>query len=494
VNRIKYDLFIRVRCKIRTFISSLSIVLLLVICFEVHAQNQQIIVSKNAISVLNKKDNSFSVFDDSTYYWKIKSNGTKWEKHNLVFQSNEISFMEFEREYTPLGLTNGRILFCNKGVGTVYELLKDTIRRIDRSFDHRNQYYSTLFGYKNVVYAFGGYGLFETKNLFVSYHNQFNEWKQVISDRAIEPRMSHDYQLGENSIYIFGGYNKNDADISIEHKDCWEYKFSDRKWVKLGKLNVEFDNPVEKPDYGDCHLVFMEPFILRLDFKENKVIKYADPNSYSTSKAQLDTSGNHILLKYKYDGSSFMPEHKRDTRVVFSYQKTKDILTNKISEGQLYTPSATYINYLMVIVFFVMGVAFLVYRTRKRTKKVKQHKNSQKIINKNGLFNIYDRPVEDYFDGFELILLQKFLNAPEEYISLNELDELCNPDRKASYVSAKKRREKSLRIIKEKLAITLDINSKEVFIEIRDGEDKRIKKMKLNTLELLSDNISNNSI
>lgn len=482
---IKSNLFRYSYSTLKVFFNLLLISFLLLISIEIQAQNQQIIVSKNAFSVLNKKDNSFSVFDDSTHYWKIKSNGTKWEKHNLVFQSNERSFKGFKREYTPLGLTNGRILFCNKGVGTVYELLNDTIRRIDRSFDHRNQYYSTLFDYKNVVYAFGGYGLFETKNLFVSYHYQFNEWKEVISDRAIEPRMSHDYQLGENSIYIFGGYNKNNADVSIEYKDCWEYKFSDRKWVKLGKLNVEFDNPVEKPDYGDCHLVFMEPFILRLDFKENKLIKYADPNSYSTTKAQLDTSGNHILLQYNYDGSSLTPEHKRDTRLVFSYQKTKDILTNKISEGQLYTPSFTYINYLVVVVFFVVGGVFLVYRTSKQTKKVKQLQNSQKICAEKGLFYINNRPLEDYFEGFALTLLLEFLSRPEEYLSLQELDDLCNPDQKASSVSIKKRREQALRTIKEKLAISFDADPKVIFIEQRDAEDKRIKNIKLNTLELL---------
>ena len=164
MDKIKYDLFIRVRCKIRTFISTLSIVLLLVISFEVHAQNPQITVSKFAFSLLNKKDNSFIVIDDSAYYWSIKVSDKVWKKNNYVFKSNELSFGDFLSYYRPVSLNNGRILFCHHGVGTVYELRNDTILRIDRSFNHRNQYNSAIFGYENNLYAFGGYGLFLTKN------------------------------------------------------------------------------------------------------------------------------------------------------------------------------------------------------------------------------------------------------------------------------------------------------------------------------------------
>ena len=483
MNRIKYDLFIRVRCKIRTFISTISIVLLLVICFEVHAQNPQITVSKFAFSLLNKKDNSFIVIDDSAYYWSIKVSDKVWKKNNYVFKSNELSFGDFLSYYRPVSLNNGRILFCHHGVGTVYELRNDTILRIDRSFNHRNQYNSAIFGYENNLYAFGGYGLFLTKNLFVSYSNELNEWRQVVSNKGIQPRTSPKHIVTRDALYVFGGFNKIDADVYHEYDDCWKYQFSSRKWKKLGQVIIQYDNHAESEDNFQSQLLFQEPYILRVNIEDNIVKRYTDRDIIQESVGQFDTSQNNILLS----------EVVNNLKVI-SLNKTTDILHTYVDEIPFYTPKSSYTNYLLIVVFFVMGGAFLVYRTRKRTKKVKQHKNIQKIINKNGFLYIHDRPVEDYFDGFALTLLQKFLNAPEEYISLNELDELCNPDRKASYVSAKKRREQSLRIIKEKLAITLDINPKEVFIEIRDGEDKRIKKMKLNTLELLSDNISNNSI
>ena len=448
---------------------------LLVISFVIHAQNPQITVSKFAFSLLNKKDNSFIVIDDSAYYWSIKVSDKVWKKNNYVFKSNELSFGDFLSYYRPVSLNNGRILFCHHGVGTVYELRNDTILRIDRSFNHRNQYHSSIFGHDNSLYAFGGYGLFETKNLFVCYSNALNEWRQVISNCAIEPRWGHDYMVTDDALYVFGGFNKIDADVHQEYKDCWKYQFLSREWVKLGRVNIEYDSQVESEDNSQSQLLFQTPYILRINIEDNLVKRYADRDINVQSHGQFDTSQNKILL------SEYVDKMK-----VFSVHNTNEILHTFLNEIPFYTPESRYtIYFYFAAVFFVLGAIYLGYRNRKRKKIRSKFKNSQQIIGDNGLFYIKNKPLIEYFDGYALTLLTTFLERPDEYISLQELDDLCNPERKASYVSTKKRREQSLRIIKEKLAITLDINPKEVFIEIRDGEDKRIKKMKLNALELL---------
>ena len=475
MDKIKYDLFIRVRCKIRTFISTLSIVLLLVISFEVHAQNPQITVSKFAFSFLNKKDNSFIVIDDSAYYWSIKVSDKVWKKNNYVFKSNELSFGDFLSYYRPVSLNNGRILFCHEGVGTVYELRNDTILRIDRSFNHRNQYHSSIFGHDNSLYAFGGYGLFETKNLFVCYSNALNEWRQVISNCAIEPRWGHDYMVTDDALYVFGGFNKIDADVHQEYKDCWKYQFLSREWVKLGRVNIEYDSQVESEDNSQSQLLFQTPYILRINIEDNLVKRYADRDINVQSHGQFDTSQNKILL------SEYVDKMK-----VFSVHNTNEILHTFLNEIPFYTPESRYtIYFYFAAVFFVLGAIYLGYRNRKRKKIRSKFKNSQQIIGDNGLFYIKNKPLIEYFDGYALTLLTTFLERPDEYISLQELDDLCNLDKKASSVSVKKRREHALMIIKEKLSISLDVDPKSVLIEEREAEDKRIKKIKLNDRELL---------
>ena len=475
MDKIKYDLFIRVRCKIRTFISTLSIVLLLVISFEVHAQNPQITVSKFAFSFLNKKDNSFIVIDDSAYYWSIKVSDKVWKKNNYVFKSNELSFGDFLSYYRPVSLNNGRILFCHHGVGTVYELRNDTILRIDRSFNHRNQYHSSIFGHDNSLYAFGGYGLFETKNLFVCYSNALNEWRQVISNCAIEPRWGHDYMVTDDALYVFGGFNKIDADVHQEYKDCWKYQFLSREWVKLGRVNIEYDSQVESEDNSQSQLLFQTPYILRINIEDNLVKRYADRDINVQSHGQFDTSQNKILL------SEYVDKMK-----VFSVHNTNEILHTFLNEIPFYTPESRYtIYFYFAAVFFVLGAIYLGYRNRKRKKIRSKFKNSQQIIGDNGLFYIKNKPLIEYFDGHALTLLTTFLERPDEYISLQELDDLCNLDKRASSVSVKKRREHALMIIKEKLSISLDVDPKSVLIEEREAEDKRRRKIKLNDRELL---------
>lgn len=448
---------------------------LLLISFVIHAQNPQIIVSNSAFSLLNKKDNSFIVIDDSSHYWRINANGTEWEKRNLYFRSSEIVFANFLNDYTPVGLDNGRILFCHEGVGTVYELRNDTILRIDRSFNHRNQYHSSIFGHDNSLYAFGGYGLFETKNLFVCYSNALNEWRQVISNSAIEPRTSHDYMVTDDALYVFGGFNKIDADVHQEYKDCWKYQFLSREWVKLGRVNIEYDSDVESEDNSQSQLLFQTPYILRINIADNLVKRYADRDINVQSHGQFDTSQNKILL------SEYVDKMK-----VFSVHNTNEILHTFLNEIPFYTTESTYtIYFYFAAVFFVLGAIYLGYRNRKRKKIRSKFKNSQQIIGDNGLFYIKNKPLIEYFDGYALTLLTTFLERPDEYISLQELDDLCNLDKRASFVSAKKRRELALSTIKEKLSISLDVDRKSVLIEDRDAEDHRIKKIKLNALELL---------
>ena len=457
------------------FLLLISFVIHAHISYVIHAQNPQIIVSNSAFSLLNKKDNSFIVIDDSSHYWRINANGTEWEKRNLYFRSSEIVFANFLNDYTPVGLDNGRILFCHHGVGTVYELRNDTILRIDRSFNHRNQYHSSIFGHDNSLYAFGGYGLFETKNLFVCYSNVLNEWRQVISNCAIEPRTSHDYMVTDDALYVFGGFNKIDADAHQEYKDCWKYQFLSREWVKLGRVNIEYDSHIESEDNSQSQLLFQTPYILRINIEDNLVKRYADRDINVQSHGQFDTSQNKILL------SEYVDKMK-----VFSVHNTNEILHTFLNEIPFYTPESRYtIYFYFAAVFFVLGAIYLGYRNRKRKKIRSKFKNSQQIIGDNGLFYIKNKPLIEYFDGHALTLLTTFLERPDEYISLQELDDLCNLDKKASSVSVKKRREHALIIIKEKLSISLDVDPKSVLIEEREAKDKRIKKIKLNDRELL---------
>ncbi len=134
-----------------------------------YAQSESLTVSKTALYLLNKKTNSFLVIDDSTAYFTLKASAKKWQRHPVTFIGTNTNFQQFKELFQPISYSNGRVLFIYKGVGEVYELKNDTIRRIDRSFRHENQFNNSLFEHQNTVYAFGGYGLFTFKNIITYF-------------------------------------------------------------------------------------------------------------------------------------------------------------------------------------------------------------------------------------------------------------------------------------------------------------------------------------
>lgn len=100
------------------------------ICF---GQSQELNNIQSQRIFLNKKENSFLLFNDSTYYSEYKIAKGKWEKRPYTFQG-ECSFTEFQKEFIPLSMENGEIYFVYRGVGEVYGLKNDTLKRIDKSF------------------------------------------------------------------------------------------------------------------------------------------------------------------------------------------------------------------------------------------------------------------------------------------------------------------------------------------------------------------------
>lgn len=126
-------------------------------------QSDNLVVSSNARYCLNKKTNEFVVFDNETTYYTKTPTAKSWQQHAYTFVGDNTTFDAFKELYNPISLSNGRLFFVYKGIGEVYELVNDTLKRVDHSFKHENQFYHSLFEHNNRIYAFGGYGLFTLK-------------------------------------------------------------------------------------------------------------------------------------------------------------------------------------------------------------------------------------------------------------------------------------------------------------------------------------------
>jgi hypothetical protein len=140
-------------------------------------------------------------------------------------------------------------------------------------------------------------------------------------------------------------------------------------------------------------------------------------------------------------------------------------------------PAVTF--YLIVVtLFFLLGGIFL-FRFKKKKQKAVYEPEVKKIRLHNNQLYIGERMINNDLTLLEFRILMKFIehkNEPIDIIALNELFE----DETTSLAAQKKRRETTLKTLREKLAFFLSITHENVFLESRDKNDKRIKMFLIN--------------
>jgi hypothetical protein len=437
------------------------------------AQSERLTVSKTAIYCLNKKTNSFLVFDDSTFFYSKLAAAKKWKKQPFIFKGDHINFETFKESFRPITLSNGQLFFVYKAIGEVYELKNDTLQRIDHSFKHENQFFHSLFEHNNRIYAFGGYGLFTFKNILVYFDEVSKEWFEVITPIKPPERSAQFYQYKNGVLYIFGGGN-SDGIHSIFRYDCWAFHFKTKKWHKVGDINL---------DYYHLHLAggaykehlpytisFNYPSFQMVDIENNEVTDYENTSIQHIKFAFFDLTKKYLLLE------------KMSTNSMVLYTiSSAGVLTKKIGTTQFFeTKPNQHSNIkilllvLSVLVFLGLIIVFLVKRksNHKEIKKLTIRIQDSQIL-------IGNRSINNDLTLLEFRILSKFIELkekPMDIITLNELFE----DESSSLAAQKKRRETTLKSLREKLAFFLNITQEQVFLESRDSGDKRIKLFVIN--------------
>ena len=178
----------------------------------------------------------FTVIDDSTGCHEYNEKTKTWDFRPLTFEL-EVPFARFLTIYNLLHEKGSEIFFVDKGCGMVYVLKNDTVKRHDRSFHHANQFDGTFFLYKGHPHIFGGYGLFQYKNIITRYDINDKEWYTYdFSGSAPEPRTHAPGWVENNKFYIVGGFG-GDTKLRKSLNDVWMFDFKLLKWTRLGVFN-----------------------------------------------------------------------------------------------------------------------------------------------------------------------------------------------------------------------------------------------------------------
>jgi hypothetical protein len=435
-------------------------------------QSEQLIVPNNSPYCLNKKTNEFVVFENEHTYYTKPPSAKSWQQHAYTFIGDNTTFDAFKESFRPITLSNGRLFFVYKGIGEVYELMNDTLRRVDHSFKHENQFFHSLFEHNNRIYAFGGYGLFTFKNILVYFDDVSKEWFEVITPIKPPVRGAQFFQYNNGVFYIFGG-GFSEGLHQIYRYDCWGYYFKTKQWKKIGDVNLDFYRLHLQPGAIYEHLpldvFFNYPSIQLVDIQKNNVNQYENTKINHIKFALFDRAQKHLLLE-KTAANKMMLY----TIALSSVQNTKiatsNLFTRKIAIPSLYWLFIPFLVVLLIIYFFII---------KKRSKISLQPSDKLVIRIKNNNIFIGERMINTELTLLEFRILKKFIelkDTPIDIVALNELFE----DENTSHAAQKKRRETTLKTLREKLAFILDISQENVFLESRDKADKRIKMFLIN--------------
>jgi hypothetical protein len=432
------------------------------------AQNELTSLSPNPFVYFDEDRANYVVIEDEqTLQEFIK---VSWVKKSYTYFSENFSFQEFNREFNPISVKGKGIFFVHKGGGIVYELRNDTLKRVDDSFLHKNQYGSNLYSYNNTIYNFGGYGLFTVKNFTVYYDFTMRQWYETFYDSPQKPksREGAKHFLLTDTLYLFGGFSKKQR-VTFQkfESDFWSLDLKRGVWRPLGQINnkikSDFTNSfnsqrITPPFFIDGNT------LLKIDVANNHYSVYRDENYSAIDKIIANTQNQNLLI-FQYNTTK--------SGVTCSIITEKQLIGKVIETGQLYHPvsitspkSQRPLWFWFFSPFLAAGL-FFIYQ-KKKTKNTAI-----------SIFSLSDALLKEDFTDLEKKIVQLFLTH-DNGLEIADLVPFFD-EKNLSHDTLKKRRESFLRNLRSKLSEQSGIPFNEIFTEYRSDKDRRIKILKINT-------------
>lgn len=407
--------------------------------------------------VLYFKDNVNYVLTKDTIF-SSTLNGKTWNRRKHYFNLNTYDLV-------PL-IGESKTYLLNRGHGEVYHVEKDTVTRIDNSFDWRSRYYSSSFLRNEVIHTYGGYGLFSVKSNIVYLDSLTKEWNEIYtinqnSHNYINSFVQYDhirdemfFGLGKKPFYV-----NDKGSINKLNNQIIKYNFKEKKWFKLGEINKEISNLLNNINYKNLLKVFgyLNPSLLsnevfyEFDFAKNTVNK-----TLIHSNSFIDAAKKII---YNHHTKTFLISHEssKSNSILISQLDKKDFFHVDFEKSEIYSSKKTY---SVFITLFIISMLLLYFLLKKFTKNYyeKVQKSRSKI---NSILSLDEK-----------ILLDNLMKIHPKSTSYPEITSLLNYN--LSYESNIKKTQKILVSLNEKIQKTLKTKDLILYTK-RSDIDKRIK-------------------
>lgn len=425
--------------------------------------------------------------------WQFDLDSNEWQfLSDLKVLPDDL--YEFEFAYNN---KKGELIFWDRGVGRVFEIDPQTysIRRIDKSHSHKNQFKHQPFIREGNIYTFGGYGYWIWKNYITYYDRELREWSVQNADPISEvpsARVPHAgvYATSLDEFFIFGGNipsrkQRADDQYTPRHdiNDIWRFSFADNSWKMVANIDqgsrfydpISFQrigrtNGIGGSAYSNSSNVWYIPTVNE-DTSENLVfLKPVDAASGQVGESILLSSikSNPIVpTNFLFNSSSgelIIVGIKRitdtDQYPVEVIRVSEDSLLSELQFAEA-SDSGNWVYVLILILLAGLSGAFY-FKNRSKPKE----------SDLNGVSSFTEVQVQQmqWLKSDEKLLLTYFFNH-QGYLESMKIDEAVWPNID-NYDYRRKLRNDTINSINKKFRTRLSFNS-DIIKRIKDPDDKR---------------------
>jgi len=390
-----------------------------------------------------------------------KKNGTTKKVKAIVKDSLALS------SFIPIQRADN-LLFINYIGGQVLEWSRDTISRIDHSYEHRNQLNSAIFQRNDTIFRFGGYGFFESRNFFTYFDYKTNEWNSYKTKPGLLPPglSGVKYFVDSDGFYLFGGNSIDPHDKYINHpnNEIWYFSFVTKTWTLKGEFTLLTKLEGRTTDFqlGNQLFFFLTDRMFSFDVDNGQVVQYPTSSAYNSINYSKPVFVTDNSIKFSITANN------NNTLELLYEQNLESALENPVLIEKTYTHS--YVYWFVGGLALVLSVILLVWWIRQR-------KNMPMLSVDDALlyFNKKSMPLTPEESAF----MGLFLNQTEVEVS-DLLDVL--QDTKVVYSQKMRIKEEIISSLNNKLYLLTGAKDFEI-ISKKSKADKRMKVYRLKKRE-----------
>ncbi len=306
--------------------------------------------------------NDFLILEGESpkYFYVLTNNG-----YYISELDGKNAFNEYSEEFpkslnVPLNTLiplkhNFQTYLLYPGGGLLYSFSNGSIKRIDRSFPHRNQYGAYFFSYKENIYLIGGYGYWQTKSIITKFNFNNGDW-EIVNAVGQQP-MGLDqgtYFLLENKLYVFDFISREiNTQKEVRNKNLYVLDLENFNWKKLGVINDEIEPLNQVKGFkrffkSDNKLIFTysnSPKFFVLDIENNSFQSFRDEILFYKSDDQFIVKNNSLIGPIKNTLTGEIRIESFDAGRIYDFPI--------IEESYFYRDKEEFFEYVYFALFFL---------------------------------------------------------------------------------------------------------------------------------------------